>query len=253
MGKRKHDWKMIGSLLGSIKHKKQKKAHFTFGHVGMEVTEGGGHKRQKNNHEAEMIPGLGPLEYGFPNSIITKLRYHDIFVYNSTTGAPAPLILRANGLFDPDYSNTGHQPLFRDNYASIYDYYVVLGSKVTVTFQSNSATSPFICGIVTSDTPTISTTLDTLCEQNNAVHTVIGNMSAPNKTLFMTYSPLENIGAVGEDDLSMLTAVGNDPSVVQYFGVWVATADATTTAGCIVDFTIEYTVKFATLSKQVQN
>lgn len=220
--------------------------------IGMEVDSASA-KRQKRDHEARMIPGLGSLEYGFPNSITTKLRYHGQYIYTSTTGAPAPWIFRANGLFDPDYSNVGHQPLYRDTYANIYDYYVVLGAKITVRFHSNSATSGFLCGIVASDTPTISTTVDTLCEQNNAVHAVIGNISSPGTTLFMTYSPLENLGAQGEDDLSMLTPVGSDPSTTQYFGIWVATSDATTTAGCVVDATVEYTVKFSTLSKPTQN
>lgn len=221
--------------------------------IGMEVDSGSAAKRQKHDGEARMIPGLGKLEYGFPNSIITKLRYHDVFSYQSTTGGVTPWILRANGIFDPDYSNTGHQPLYRDTYAGIYDYYVVLGSKLHVEFCSESATVGFNVGIVTSDTPTISTVLNTLAEQNNAVSTMTGTVNAGCKSLFMTYSPMENIGTEAEDDLSTLTAVGSDPSVTQYYGIWIASSDAASTAKCTIKAYIEYTVKFATLSKPVQN
>ena len=39
-------------------------------------------------HEAQMIPGVdGYRVFGFPNSIITKLRYCDQFRVTSTAGA----------------------------------------------------------------------------------------------------------------------------------------------------------------------
>lgn len=224
-------------------------AHFT---SGMEV-DSVQTKRQKRDGEARMIPGLGALEYGFPNSITTKLRYCSNYSYTSTTGAVTSYILRANGIFDPDYSNVGHQPLYRDTYAGIYDYFVVLGSKIHVEFISESATVGFVVGICASDTPTISTTLDTLCEMNNSVSKLIGSVNTPGTSLFMTYSPQENLGAQGEDDLSMLTPVGSDPSTSQYYGVFIAAADSVSTAKCTIKTTIEYTVKFSTLSKPTQN
>lgn len=245
--------------LGDFMHvsKKHRRAHFKSGHVphtsGMEVEGAPRAKRDKRDSEAQMIPGLGRLEYGFPNSITTKLRYHEVFSYQSNTGGVTSWILRANGIFDPDYSNTGHQPLYRDTYAAIYDYYVVLGSKIHVEFCSESATVGFNVGIVASDTPTISTVLNTLAEQNNAVSTMIGTVNAGTKTLFMTYSPMENIGAQAEDDLSTLTPVGVDPTTTQYYGIWIASSDATSTAKCTIKTYVEYTVKFATLSKPVQN
>lgn len=263
MVKRKHHQSFpepegFRGIFNPRKHVRQhrRQPHFTFGVVPrtMEVEQSHPSKKQKqHNGEARMIPGLGKLEYGFPNTIITKLRYHDVYSYQSTTGGVNSWVLRANGIFDPDYSNTGHQPMYRDTYAGIYDYYVVLGSKIHVDFVSESATNGFCVGIVTSDTPTISTVLNTLAEQNNAVSTITGTVNDGKTSLFMTYSPMENIGMEAEDDLSTLTTVGSDPSTVQYYGIWIATSDAVTTAKCTIKATIEYTVKFATLSKPAQN
>ena len=43
-------------------------------------------KRAKN-HEAHMIPGLEPKKiYGFPNSIITKMRYCDVLNLSGAAG-----------------------------------------------------------------------------------------------------------------------------------------------------------------------
>lgn len=251
-----------GGIWNPRKHIRQhrRQAHFEFGHVPttMEIDAGGHHadKKAKHNHEAQLIPGLGPLEYGFPNSIITKLRYNDYFSFTSTTGGVGLNIWRANGIFDPDYTNIGHQPLYRDTYAGIYDFYTVLGSKITVHYQSESATVGALIGIVGSDTPTLSTTINTLCEMNNTVSELIGSVNAGGKNLFMTYSPMEQLGSNVKDDNSTMTSVGADPTSGEgtfYYGVWVASADGSSTVKVTVKIQIEYTVKFTYLSKPVQN
>jgi hypothetical protein len=212
------------------------------------------HKRKRQS-EAQLIPGLGALEYGFPNSIITQLRYCDYGSLTSTSGGTASTLWRANGIYDPDYTNTGHQPLFRDAYANVYDYYTVLGSKIKVTFQSRNADYGFVVGLQGSDTPSLTSTVTTWMEQNNGVHTLVGNKNTGNKTLFMTYSPEEVLGSDTKDDNSSLTGVGSDPGSAQayYFGLLAATEDATTTAiiGYIVE--IEYTVKFTVLARRAQD
>lgn len=253
-GKRKHHPFSRGEGPHSKKHRT---AQVTFGTMEVEAAGHGHHASKKAKHaEAQLIPGLGPLEYGFPNSIITKLRYHDYFSFTSTAGGSGINIWRANGIFDPDYTNVGHQPLYRDTYAGIYDFYTVIGSKINVTFQSESATVGALVGIIGSDTPTISTTIDTLCEMNNAVSDIVGSVNAGSKSLFMTYSPMEQLGSNVKDDNSTMTAVGADPSTGEgtfYYGVWIAAADSTSTVKVTVKLQIEYTVKFTYLSKPVQN
>ena len=39
-----------------------------------------------------------------------------------------------NSLFDPDFTGTGHQPYYFDQFATIYQRYTVIGSKLTATF-----------------------------------------------------------------------------------------------------------------------
>lgn len=35
-------------------------------------------------------------------------------------------LFRANGIFDPDVTGTGHQPLYRDQVADLYTNYTVI-------------------------------------------------------------------------------------------------------------------------------
>lgn len=210
-------------------------------------------KRPKTS-EAKLIPGLGALEWGAPNSIVTTLRYCDNFQLTSTSGATVSAVYRANGIYAPQYSGggTSHQPMFRDAWVAMYDYYTVLGSKITVTAQSRNATNGFVIGLQGSDTPTLSSTVISWLEQNNGVHALIGNANAGSKTLHMTYGPEENLGANMKDDQSSLVSTGSDPGSQQayYFGILASTEDFATTAVITFLIQIEYTVKFATLTKR---
>lgn len=235
------------------------RAHFRIHHADhMQVSQGdadGGDKKRAK-HEAQMIPGLGPLEWGFPNSIITTLRYCDFYGLTSTTGGSTAQVFRANGIFDPDYTGAGHQPMYRDNWANIYDYYTVLGSKITVTYHSRSSTQGFIIGCIGTDSPSITSTVTSWMENNNAVSGLLGNVNCQPVTLSMTYSPEENLGSNAKDDGSSMTAVGADPSSGEgqfYFAITAATEDGATTASLTAKVQIEYTVKFTYLSKQAQN
>lgn len=81
--------------------------------------------------------------------VSTVLRYNQIISLD-----PKPYVLgatgsnvwqfSANGLYDPDISGVGHQPLYRDNYAGVYQRYHVKYSTITVTVVNhfvNTATA----------------------------------------------------------------------------------------------------------------
>lgn len=245
-------WRIVHGVSGLRAHRTRMRlaAHFSSSIMGDTDMSGSSNKRAKVE-EARMIPGLGSLEWGAPNSIITTCRYVDTYTLTSTSGVTTSQVFRANGCNDPDYSGAGHQPMFWDQWKAFYDYYTVLGSKITVTFQSRNATNGFAIGLQGSDTPSLSSTLSVWCEQNNGVHTLLGNANTGSKTLTMTYSPEENLGANMKNDQSSLVGTGSDPGSQQayYFGVLCATEDAATTAIMTILVDIEYTVKFTTLTK----
>lgn len=67
----------------------------------------------------------------FPNTKTVNLRYVQDFVLNPGAGSTTVQVFRANSIFDPDFSGTGHQPMFRDNYAALYDTYQVNYAHIT--------------------------------------------------------------------------------------------------------------------------
>jgi len=72
------------------------------------------------------------------NKFRTKLTYYDTVALDPASNALTSLNgaiwqFRANSCFDPDYTGIGHQPMYFDNLAAVYQRYRVIGCKITVT------------------------------------------------------------------------------------------------------------------------
>lgn len=147
--------------------------------------------------------------------------------------------------------------MYRDNFAALYDQYVVIGSKIKCWFSevttSTTASVPIIVGIVGDDDAITSTTPDTLMEQNNSVHRMLGTPGAPPVELTLTFEPLECFGVDAKDDGASATAVGSNPTELWTYVPFLFAADQASTVTCSVAFEIEYTVKFTELQTPTQN
>lgn len=79
-----------------------------------------------------------------PNTKLVKHTYfdQDVYLNPGTGGQPANYVFSASGLYDPDISGVGHQPLYTDSMKLLYNHYTVIGCKLTYQFltQDNSYT-----------------------------------------------------------------------------------------------------------------
>ncbi len=102
-----------------------------------------------------------------PRTLIRKLRYSDSVILNAPTAAAVNHFFSANGMFDPDITGIGHQPLGFDQYMLMYDHYKVIGSKITITPLGNPGTD-------TADNQQIITlSLDDDITANTNIHNMI--------------------------------------------------------------------------------
>lgn len=124
-------------------------------------------KRQKTSELAKKVaqPKRKPnvprnyttvnLGLGFPKRLCCTLKYTGSASLTSTAGSVATLRYSCNGLFDPNISGVGHQPLYFDNLMAIYNHYTVIGSKLTARFcPSSASTGPGIFAIMQNDDTT---------------------------------------------------------------------------------------------------
>jgi len=96
---------------------------------------------------------------GFPARFRTKLRYNENVALSSTAGSLNAYTFFANGLYDPNDTGTGHQPMFFDQYMAVYNHYKVLGAICNVK----------IAGPAGSSTPNANTRMALIVNDDNSI------------------------------------------------------------------------------------
>lgn len=193
--------------------------------------------------------------FGFPEEYKTHLRYCDVYTLTSSSNAIARQVMRLNSLQDPDSTGVGHQPMYHDQFQSVYKRYTVLGSKMTVTFSplpplitTSQPSGPFIVGVVGDDDASQTSSVATAMENNSCKSGFLNSsFGGPNvKTLTLTYSPQRDLGLEPEDD-TVGASFGSNPSKVWYGIAWAAESGLSTASSLNVRIEIDFYVKFSQL------
>lgn len=162
-----------------------------------------------------------PVKWGFPQRLYIKLRYVENVAATSTTGSFATYAWRANGLFDPNRTGTGHQPMYYDNCAAIWDHFTVLKSyaKITVTPLTQNTTAYGFCAWLDDDN-TPPTTFQGAQEQGSSSTKIVAANSNDSQILNIAFDARKIFGGnpLANDNLQGATA-GTDPVEEQYFFV----------------------------------
>jgi len=77
----------------------------------------------------------------FTTAVRKRLFYYDTSALTTTSGVMTSYVLGANGLYDPNITGIGHQPVGFDQMMVFYDHYVVANCKCTVSFLNASTTN----------------------------------------------------------------------------------------------------------------
>lgn len=203
-------------------------------------------KRKRRPRKAKIIKN--PL--GLPVSNALKMRYTEAIVLDvGVAGIISKYVFSANGLYDPNITSTGHQPMFYDEMCQFYNHYVVSGAKINVKAYSSddAATVPNIVGIMVNDDTTTPSSFNevieqqrckyTICDPSNPVKQVTNYFSA--KKFFNVENVKDNLDRIGSGQ-------GSNPTEQAYFTVFALPMNASTDTGafnCIV--TIDYTVHWS--------
>lgn len=114
-----------------------------------------------------------PAGLGFPKRMLMTNRYCETGTL--TTGGSGSLVTynyRANSLYDPNQTGGGHQPMYFDQMMSIYNHWICIGSKITITWAQMPDTAgsrpPVTVGVFLNDDSTVSPSFNGILEQTIA-------------------------------------------------------------------------------------
>lgn len=195
--------------------------------------------------------GRNPV-HGFPSELVCRLRYCDTYNLTSTAGSLAKQVWRANSLVDPDFTGAGHQPMYFDQYAALYENYVVIGSKIKVTVSPVPDTiataqpqGPFELGMLSEPNGTTSSTASTLSETPGANSSLLTIAQGGNnvRVFTQTYSPTKDLGTTTDDDTVSAT-ISSSPSSTWFWTFFVRDVGLSSASTVIVKCEIDFLVKF---------
>ncbi len=178
----------------------------------------------------------------FPARTKRLLRYHTNSSLTSSAGTVATYVFRANDLFDPDYTSTGHQPMGFDQMMTFYNHFCVDWARIKVQF-TNIATGPLHVAVRVDADLTPITSVDQVMEFGGLTTDIVEakNTYGSNKELTLTVD-IPKIQGVSRKaitaDPNLCGNAANSPAELTFFHVLVW--DPLATGGTVqFDVTLE--------------
>lgn len=186
-----------------------------------------------------------------PLRFFTKLVYAESQIQVGVgIGAANAHVFSANGLYDPNITGTGHQPLGFDQLMSMYNHYTVIASKIYCTFSNETDTGNYECGISVLDDSTVLTTPSRYKELMKTVWKAGTNdaqgghiRSLVNKVSVPKFLGLPSKGFLGDDTIQGSAVV--NPQEQVFYHLWIQPIEATTDLSYVdLSVRVEYIVVF---------
>lgn len=111
--------------------------------------------KPKRQQRLAMYPSLASNRLGgaFPSQKKCRMVYTDL-VYISTTAGFGKFTFSANGIYDPNLTGVGGQPMYFDQLAALYNHYCVTSSFLEYQVMATNVNRDFITTIYIDDDAT---------------------------------------------------------------------------------------------------
>lgn len=153
-------------------------------------------KRKDRKTTASVYQKSVPLPLGKSYKFHTRYVDKNVVIDPTAGGVPATHVFSLNGLYDPDITGVGHQPIGFDELMVMYDHYCVIGARVRITFSNTSNQYQQLCIAQIKDTATTSTESNEIIENGNCKYTTLGALSGGqgNREIVIKASPSKFFG-----------------------------------------------------------
>lgn len=188
----------------------------------------------------------------------SKLLYNDNRLLACTGAASNAYVFSANGLYDPDITGAGHQPMGYDQLMALYEHYTVTNARITVSFVNESTTENAYVGIAMFPDSSVETVPTKMIENGLLKREWLApNAGSSKSQCSITYScKIAKLngrpGNIVGDDLYRGDSASN-PTEQSYFHIFAYNLSTVSTCSVRFDVVIEYDAMFTEPRKLTQS
>lgn len=110
----------------------------------------------------------------FPYRTRRNLQYYASGSIITGTATANAYVFSVNGIFDPDITGTGGQPMGFDQMMTFYNHYTVLRARIKLLINNTSATLTPSVGIMLSGTSTVTSSIEQAVENGDLAFSQLG-------------------------------------------------------------------------------
>lgn len=198
-------------------------------------------KLQRNEVIERGIPGFRALAYK------TKLTYYDVVTISTGAGSAGTRVYSTNGLYDPDVTGGGHQPMPFDQLMLSFEHYVVTRSVCKVNFKNTSSLYTEAISISLNASATPVTAYGSLVENGVLVRDRLVQFPYDGSVKALTM-PCD-VGKFGDvvrlvDNPNYEGSISANPTEQSYFHISVWNPDSVSSIDCICEIYLEFEAIF---------
>lgn len=188
----------------------------------------------------DMVPSsLSTLSAGagFPRKLRVRHKYVERISIPCVTGIGAYLF-SCNGMYDPNITGTGHQPMYFDQLAAIYDHYTVFSSHMKAEFVVDAGN--VVWSMYMSDDTTLASG-STAGEQAGSKTGILTSKAVRPQVVQLTWDAKKFFGGDVFDNDNLQGNAAANPTEQSYFQL-TFTDFAGTSLNVLLNVVIEYDV-----------
>lgn len=174
---------------------------------------------------------VGTQRTGLGNRQRMKMIYSDFFVLNPGLGGVVDNYqFRLNSIFDPNFTQIGHQPSAHDQMEPLFEQYVVTDCSYKVKMNNVDGNSTVVCGVYVSDSVNTTANATLIIEQGNVDWQLLGDIGSGHDIVEFSGS-VDLPKLMGKarsnyiDGSQYNAAFGSNPADVGFLTIWGGASD----------------------------
>ena len=196
---------------------------------------------QRNEVIERGLPGFKALEYS------CRLTYYDTATISTGAGSAGTRVYSTNGLYDPDITGAGHQPMAFDQLMLSFEHYVTTKATMYVSFKNTATTTSQSVAISLNASSTPTTAYSQLAENGVLVRDRLGQYPYGGSMVMLNMPcDIGKFGAVRQllDNPNYEGSISSNPTEQSYFHISVWNPDSVSSTDCLVEIYIVYEATF---------